>query len=311
MKKFWTNEVKIAVAAILAFCLLFFGLRYLKGLSLFGTDSVYYVKTNGVSGLATACPVYANGFKVGTVRDIIFDYSNGDNIVVALNLDKNLVLPEGSRAEVVPSMMGGTTVSIFLGKSSTILHPGDTIPGCLNEGVLGKAEQMLPAVENVLPKLDSILAHLNAVLGNPAIPATLDNVEMISAALTSTSQELNTLLASLNKEMPSLMQSANTSMTNFKEASGHVNTLTRQLEDYKTIEKINTTLANVEAITQKIKNNEGTMGALVNDKSLYNNLNKSVSTLNATLKSTDSLVTDLKNHPKRYVHFSLFGKKEK
>lgn len=311
MRKYWTNEVKIALTAVLAICLLFFGMRYLKGLSLFGTDSVYYVKTNGVSGLATACPVYANGFKVGTVRDIIFDYEHGGDIIVALNLDKNLVVPEGSTAEVVPSMMGGTTVSLFLGKSSSILHPGDTINGSLNEGVLGQAAQMMPALETMLPKLDSILSSINTILADPAITVTLDNVQNISSELTTTSQELNTLLASVNKDIPTIMKNANASMANFKDASGHVNELTRQLEDYKTIEKINTTLANVEALTTKIQNGEGTMGALLNDKSLYNNLNTSVMSLNSTLKSADSLVTDLKNHPKRYVHFSVFGKKDK
>ncbi|MDO5446291.1 MAG: MlaD family protein [Prevotellaceae bacterium] len=311
MKKFFSNEVKIAITAILALVLLFFGLRYLKGLSLFGTDKCYYVRTNNVSGLATACPVYANGFKVGTVHDIIFNYQNGDEIIVALNLDRKFNLPEGSFAAVVPSLMGGTTVELTLGKSKKICQPGDTIFGGVDGGILSKAADLMPSIQSMMPKLDSILGRINTLLGDTAVDMTLDNVEYISAQLRTTTSQLNTMMATINRDLPGLMTDAKSSLKNVSNITTNVDKMTSNLDLEKTVADINATLANVKTVTDKLSSDKGTLGAFMNDRSLYNNLNTSMENLNTTIKSADSLVTDLKAHPKRYVHFSIFGKKDK
>lgn len=318
MKKFFTNEVKIALTAIIALVLLFFGLRYLKGLSLFGTDKCYYVKTDNVSGLASACPVYANGYKVGTVNRIIFNYQNGDEIVIALDLDKQFNLPEGSFAAIVPSLMGGTTVELTLGQSGKICQPGDTIFGGVDGGILSKAANLMPSIERMMPKLDSILGRVNSLLQDPAVDGSLNNVEEITAQLRTTSTKLNTMMSSINGELPGLMQGAKSSMQNVNELTGNVNRITSNVDKMtssmdleKTVANLDATLTNLKTLTERLNSDKGTLGALMNDKSLYNNLNTSIESLNATLKSTDSLVTDLKAHPKRYVHFSVFGKKDK
>ncbi|MCQ2129613.1 MAG: MlaD family protein [Bacteroidaceae bacterium] len=311
MKKFFTNEVKIALTAILALVLLFFGLRYLKGLSLFGTDKCYYVKTDNVSGLASACPVYANGFKVGTVNRIIFNYENGDEIVLALDLDKKFNLPEGSFAAIVPSLMGGTTVELTLGKSGKICQPGDTIFGGVDGGILSKAADLMPTIQNMMPKLDSILARVNTLLQDTALDMTVENVGAISSQLKSTTTQLNTMMASINRELPGLMQGAKSSLKNIDDLTGNLNSAVSKVDLEKTIANIDATLANVKSVTDKLSSDKGTLGALMNDRSLYNNLNTSMQSLNSTLRSTDSLVTDLKSNPKRYVHFSVFGKKDK
>ena len=311
MKKFFTNEVKIALTAILALVLLFFGLRYLKGLSLFGTDKCYYVKTDNVSGLASACPVYANGFKVGTVNRIIFNYENGDEIVLALDLDKKFNLPEGSFAAIVPSLMGGTTVELTLGKSGKICQPGDTIFGGVDGGILSKAADLMPTIQNMMPKLDSILARVNTLLQDTALDMTVENMGTISSQLKSTTSQLNTMMASINRELPGLMQGAKSSLKNIDDLTGNLNSAVSKVDLEKTIANIDATLANVKSVTDKLSSDKGTLGALMNDRSLYNNLNTSMQSLNSTLRSTDSLVTDLKSNPKRYVHFSVFGKKDK
>lgn len=311
MKKFFTNEVKIALTAILALVLLFFGLRYLKGLSLFGTDKCYYVKTDNVSGLASACPVYANGFKVGTVNRIIFNYENGDEIVLALDLDEKFNLPEGSFAAIVPSLMGGTTVELTLGKSGKICQPGDTIFGGVDGGILSKAADLMPTIQNMMPKLDSILARVNTLLQDTALDMTVENVGAISSQLKSTTSQLNTMMASINRELPGLMQGAKSSLKNIDDLTDNLNSAVSKVDLEKTIANIDATLANVKSVTDKLSSDKGTLGALMNDRSLYNNLNTSMQSLNSTLRSTDSLVTDLKSNPKRYVHFSVFGKKDK
>ena len=311
MKKFFTNEVKIALTAIIALVLLFFGLRYLKGLSLFGTDKCYYVKTDNVSGLASACPVYANGYKVGTVNRIIFNYQNGDEIVIALDLDKQFNLPEGSFAAIVPSLMGGTTVELTLGQSGKICQPGDTIFGGVDGGILSKAANLMPSIERMMPKLDSILGRVNSLLQDPAVDGSLNNVEEITAQLRTTSTKLNTMMSSINGELPGLMQGAKSSLKNIDDLTGNLNSAVSKVDLEKTIANIDATLANVKSVTDKLSSDKGTLGALMNDRSLYNNLNTSMQSLNSTLRSTDSLVTDLKSNPKRYVHFSVFGKKDK
>ena len=311
MRKFFTHEVKIAITAILALVLLFFGLRYLKGMNLFGTDKCYYVKTNAISGLSIASPVYVNGYKVGSVKDIDFNYKNGDDIVLALDLDKDLCVPFGSVAYVVPSMLGGTTVELHLGEGGRICQPGDTILGGVDSGIMSKAAGMLPAIENMMPKLDSILARVNILLADPAVDASLHNVENITSQLTTSTQELNKMMTEVNKNLPALMSNANSAMGNVSNLTDNLNKTVENMDLDNMMANLQTTLDNVKLLTNKLNSKDGTIGALVNDRALYDNLNTSLSSLNTTLTSTNALMEDLKAHPKRYVHFSVFGKKDK
>ena len=311
MRKFFTHEVKIAITAICALVLLFFGLRYLKGMNLFGTDKCYYVKTNGISGLSVASPVYVNGFKVGSVKDIDFNYKNGDNIVIALDLDKQLSVPFGSVAYVVPSMLGGTTVELHLGQSSKICQPGDTILGGVDSGILSKAAGMLPTIEGMMPKLDSILTRVNSILGDPSVDASLHNIEFITTQLRTSSQELNTLMTEVNGNLPAIMSNANSAMGDVSKLTDNLNTKLDNADLDKMLTNLSAALDNVNQLTAKLNSKDGTAGALINDRAAYDNLNASLSSLNTTLTSANALMEDLKANPKRYVHFSIFGKKDK
>ena len=221
MKSF-TKEVQIALVAIVGIVVLFFGLQFLKGLSLFSSDNNYYVKFKDISGLSASSPVYANGYRVGVVENIIFDYEHQDDIVAVIGLDKQLHLPRGTRAEIASDLLGNVKLELRMGDNvADLLAKGDTIQGGAQEGLMGKAGDMLPQLERMLPKLDSILASVNALLADPALSS-----------------------------------------------------------------------------------NDGTLGLLMRDQDLYRNMA-------ATMGDVDSLMIDLKQHPKRYVHFSIFGKKDK
>ena len=177
---------------------------------------------------------------------------------------------------------------------------GDTIPGYAELGMMSKVGEMLPAIQAIVPKLDSIMSSLNTLLADPALRNTLHNVEGMTGNLNATSLELKTLSASLNREVPTMMQKTNGVLDNTQK-------LTHQLAAIDVASmtaKVNQTLANVEDMTKKLNSTEGTLGLLMRDKTLYNNLCH-------TAASADSLLTDLKAHPKRYVHFSVFGKKDK
>lgn len=299
--KFFTKEVKIALVAILGIVVLFYGLQFLKGLDVFSSDDSYYVTFSDVSGLSASSPVYANGYRVGVVKSLNYDYNPQGSIVAELGLDKQMRIPRGSRAELASDLLGNIKINIILSDDPiNMLEKGDTISGAPEQGVMSKVGGMIPALENMLPKLDSIMASLNMLLADPALRNTLHNVEGMTSSLNATSAELRTLSSQLNKEMPAMMKKTNGVLDNTQQLTAHlaaidVATMTAQ---------VNQTLANVEQMTQKLNSNEGTLGLLMRDASLYNNLS-------ATAASADSLLIDLKAHPKRYVHFSVFGKKDK
>ena len=298
MKRF-SKEIQIALAAIVGVVVLFFGLQYLKGMTLFSTDNSYYVRFSDVSGLTVASPIFANGYRLGVVEEIVFDYKDQSNIVAKIGIDNKMGVPAGSKAEISSDLMGNVKVELVLGTGAAIA-PGDTIAGCQHEGALGQAAGMVPQIEQMLPKLDSILASINMLLADPAIAASLHNIEHITADLTKTSRDLNALTTSLNSHMPQMLQNADGLLANTNQLTQTLN----GLDIATTMASVNTTLKNVEQMTEQLNSKEGTLGLLMRDPSLYSNLN-------ATMMHADSLMIDLKAHPKRYVHFSVFGKKDK
>jgi len=299
--KYFTKEVQIALVAITGIVVLFFGMKFLKGLTVFSSDDSYYVEFSDVSGLSISSPVYANGYRVGVVEDVIYNYDSQDLIVAKVGLDKQLRLPKGSSAEISSDLLGNVKLELVFGPNPVdVLAPGDTISGTQQQGMMGKAANMIPEIEKMLPKLDSILANVNMLLSDPALANSLHNVDNITANLTTTTHELNRLTASLNKQMPNMLEKADGVL-------GNTEVLTKNLSDLDiamTLAKVNSTLQNVEQMTAKLNSNEGTLGLLMRDPELYRNLA-------STMNHTDSLIMDLKAHPKRYVHFSLFGRKDR
>ena len=182
-------------------------------------------------------------------------------------------------------------------ESQTYLQPGDTLIGFANNGIMGVAETMIPKIEQMLPKMDSILGSLNQLLADPALASTLHNAEKVTENLNVTTNELNKMI---KNDLSKLT-------VNLTTISDNVAIITNNLKDIDyaaTISSIDSTLANVQLLTNKLNSKDNSIGLLFNDPSLYNNLN--MTTANAA-----SLLEDFKRHPKRYVHFSLFGKKEK
>ena len=296
--KFFTHEVKIALVAIVGIVVLFYGLQFLKGLTVFSNDQSVFVTFDDVSGLSASSPVYANGYKVGVVKDIAYDYSPEGKIVAELGLDKNMRLPQGSHAEIASDLLGNIKINLVLGQDPLhMLAAGDTIVGGEEEGMMKKLGAMMPAIEAIVPKLDSIMTSLNLLLADPALRNTLHNVEGMTANLNATSRDLRTLSASLNRDVPDVMKNANGVLQNTEQLTANLSAI----DVAGLTAKVNQTLENVEQMTNKLNSNEGTLGLLMRDATLYNNLSN-------TAASADSLLIDLKAHPKRYVHFSVFGK---
>ena len=296
-----TKEIKIALVAIVGILIMYFGINFLKGINLFSTNNAYYMTFDDIQGLGASTPIYADGYKVGTVDGIDYDYAKNGPIKVKVDITKDLRIPEGSQAEIVKDLMGNLQVNLLLANNPRArIEPGGVIPGAVNAGIMGKAEDLVPVIEKMLPKVDSILSSVNALLADPALAATLHNAKTITDNLTISTRELNTLMAGLNKQVPGMIGKANGVLDNTHRLTANL----ADLDVQGTLNRVNATLENAQQFTEKLNSNKGSLGLLMNDTRLYDNLN-------STMSHADSLMIDLKAHPKRYVHFSVFGKKDK
>ena len=296
-----TKEIRIALVAVVGILVMYFGINFLKGINLFSTNNTYYMTFDDIQGLGASTPIYADGYKVGTVDKVDFDYSGDGPIKVKADINKDLRIPAGSKAEIEKDIMGNLQVNLLLANNPRQrIEPGDIIPGYVNAGMMGKAAELVPVVEKMLPKLDSILTNVNALLADPALAASLHNVETITNNLTVSTRELNTLMAGLNKQVPGMIGKANGVLDNTNRLTANLASLDVQ----GTLDRVNATLESAQKFTDQLNSGKGSLGLLMNDTKLYDNLT-------STMSHADSLVIDLKAHPKRYVHFSIFGKKDK
>ena len=301
MNKIFTKEVKIALVAIVALVLLFFGLNFLKGLTLFSSSATYNMSFKDLKGLSESTAIYADGYKVGTVTSIEYDYENAGNVLVKCDIDPQLRIPKGSQAEIESDLMGNIKVKLLLANNpKEKIEPGGLIMGIDGKGMMAQFQEVLPTVMAIVPKLDSIVTSVNTILANPSIVNILRNAEDMTANLKVTTSELNSLAMQLNRSVPGMMQHANATLQNTETLTGNL----AKVDVDATMKKIDSTLDNLEQMSKALNNREGTLGLLMYDKGVYNNLN-------STMRHADSLMIDLKAHPKRYVHFSVFGKKDK
>ena len=299
--KIFSKEVQIALVAIAGIVIMFFGLKFLKGMTMFSTDDNYYAKFSNVAGLSVSSPIYSNGYRVGVVEDVIYDYNGSNQIIAVLGLSNKMHLPNGTKAEISKDLMGNVELDLILGPNPLDqMEPGDTIFGHIQQGALAKASEIIPQVQQMIPKIDSILYNVNLLLSDPALLNSLHNVDQITTNLSMTTNELKHLSANLKTQVPGMIEKADNVLDN-------TNTLTKNLSDLDiamTMAKVNNTLQNVEQMTAKLNSSDGTLGLLMRDQELYRNAT-------STMGHVDSLMIDLKQHPKRYVHFSLFGRKDK
>lgn len=300
MRKY-AKEIQIALVAVIGIVVLYFGLQFLKGLTLFSSDNHYYVKFDDISGLSASSPIYANGYRIGVVERIIYDYEHNGEIVAELGIDNKMHIPKGSYAEIASDLLGNIKLEVQFGPDfDDIMEPGDTINGGLQKGALGKVENLVPHLEKALPKLDSILYNVNQLLADPSLRNSLDHIEQMTADFTKVSKDLTAISAALNQKLPGMLATADGVLNNVDTLTHNLNTL----DLAATLARVDATLQNVQALTDKLNSKEGTVGRFLTDPSIYNNLN-------STAAHLDSLIIDLKAHPGRYVHVSLFGKKQK
>ncbi len=296
--KYLTREVKIGLTGVVALVVLFVGLNFLKGINLFKSTATYHVLFQDAKGLAKSSPVYADGYDIGIVRNITYDYERPGHVVVEIEVDDQLRIPVGSTAELNTAMLGGCDLHLLLANNPRErLAPGDTLRGAEAMGLMSKAGAMVPQVEAVLGKVDSLLTSLNKLTADPNLPLIMQHTAALTQSLNRTTDGLNRLL---EKDVPQLTGTLNQAGENVVTLTDNLN----QLDLQATLAHVDSTLAELEQITAKLNSPDNNLGLLLNDKGLYNNLNR-------TVGSADSLLRDMKARPGRYIHFSVFGKKSK
>lgn len=299
MKTVFTKEAKIGLVSIVSLALLYLGINYLKGVNLFKPVNHYYVAFSNVKGVTVSSPVFVEGFKVGLVREISYDYGTTGKISVLVSLEDKMRINKGSYITVVNSFLGGAELHIHLNTFvDDYFKSGDTIEGRMESDMMTAVqENLLPSIERMMPKLDSILGGLQTLVNHPALTQSLAHVEQTTASLAHSSRQLDQMLA---KDVPVIVENLKGITTNFESVSGQL----KALDLAGTMQAVDATLANLKLTTDKLNSADNSLGLLLNDRQLYDNLN-------GTMENASLLLLDLREHPKRYVHFSLFGSKQK
>lgn len=296
------KNILIAVTVLVSLGLLVWGIEFLKGVNMFKPANYYYAKFDKVDGLVEAAPITINGFQVGQVREINYDYST-NQISVLMSMNKDLKIPEGSFAYIQSSLTGTATMVLTLSKNSSFLNVGDEIKGLSETGLMDQiSNNVVPQVTGMLPKVDSILGNVNSLVGNPALAQSMARLDQITAELAKSSQQLTLLMNSLNRSVPGVMSNVNGITTNLTSTTGNLNDFSAGLKEMpldSTINSLNSTIANLQNLTSKLNDKDSSLGLLLNDKSLYNNADHAVASL-------DSLFIDVKKNPKRYINLKIF-----
>ena len=292
MKKIFNKEFIIGICVIAAIVILIFGIDYLKGINLFSPANFYYASYNNVAGLEISSPVTVDGYKVGQVREIQFDYDNPGKIKVLLALDKKLRIPVDSKATMGSTLMSGNFIALKLGKSAEKLPVGGNIDAIESSDLMSSlSEDIMPAVNQILPRVDSLLMNLNRIAGDPALLASIQRLDGITGGLKST----------VNRDLPVVMSNVKSISHGLDTVTANLGILSAQLKSLPlntTVDNVNALTANLTQFSKQLNDPNSTLGLLMNDPELYNKLNR-------VAADVDSLIVDIKKNPKRYISIKL------
>lgn len=316
-----SNETKVGALTAVAITLLILGFNFLKGKTLFKTGNFIYAKYTDTKGIMVSNGVFINGFQVGSVYDIENADKNLSAIVVAIKLKDNYNIPANSIASIKENPLGNASITIALGDAATYVKSGDTILTASNAGLLGDVMNKLGPVGDQIKatvgSLDSVLKNINTIFD----PATKNNLQEVIANINKTTASLvvssASIQAMLNQQTGAITASMNNVSSFTKNLADNNEKVTRMLGNVEkttenlskadidgTVAQLKTSIETLNTILGKMSSTDGSLGKLLNDKALYDNLTN-------TVRSANILMDDLRVHPKRYVNISVFGKKDK
>lgn len=298
MKKIFRKEVLIGLIVIFSIAVLVIGIDFLKGVNVFKASNYYYVSYTNVEGLAQSAPVTINGFKIGLVRDISYEYDKPGHVLVELSLNKDLKVPRGTKALLASDLLGTASVQLVMPDSKDFHAVGDTLDGAVKAGLMEDVQkELMPSVAGVLPKIDSLLTSINNLASDPALAASVKRLDNITQNLELTTRQLNALMGTL----PPITTNVKAITENVSTATADMAVLTGRVKEMpldSVMANINAISANLKELSDDLGNKNSTLGKLMNDPTLYNSIN-------ATVGSLDSLLVDIKKNPKRYISIKL------
>lgn len=293
MKKFWTREVKIGLSAIVCLIFMFIVIQFLKGIDVSKPANFYTIKFDNVSDVMVSTPVHVNGYKVGVVHDMQYDYTSNQGALVMINLDKELRIPRDSKVSISKTIMGNASINIDLNPYvSEYYESGDVIEGSAGSDLMGSLGGMMPQITAIISKVDSVLGGLNTIVNDPALLASIQRLDGITADLQSMTKELD---KTMKNDLPKIVDNVTTITNNVDTLTATLNTLPIEA----TLSQVTTLLNNVEQATAQLNKTDNTAGLLLNDQELYNRLNNTVTSL-------DSLLNDIRQNPKKYINVKVF-----
>lgn len=287
-----SRELKVGVLAILCGVILYFGLNFLKGINIFSSTSSYVGQYEKISGLTEQAPVYIKGYQVGLVERIQYDFTQSPAFTVAVSVNKDIMLPKGTQmALVADGLLGGMAVELILPTQqtgATIYEKGDTLPSIIVPGLFDNLEQgVLAKLDSVLSETTTLVAGLNDEMSNGNLRKALQNVERITQDLQVSGSDLRKLT---HNQLPAIVAKVDTTMTGFAAVASDV----RDANIVSLVDSINTVISGVN---QAINSQDGTLGLLLNDKELYENLNVALQDLDNVVLNIDSVVMSVKARP--------------
>lgn len=303
-----SREIKTGIIVIGGILLFILGFSFLKSTPLFDNNKTLYAIYENVGGLQTGTPVSINGFAVGTVNDIRFRDQSG-NLVVTFSVDNNFNFSRNSMAELYDTgIIGGKGIQIKpVFDDARMVRSGDTLPSDTKPGLTELVQQRLTPlqrkVEGAVSRADSLLMNFNAILDDETKQNLREGIEGLNKMVYSFQQSantLNSLLESNKSQLDSSIRNINTITSNFSKLSDSI----AQVGLPETMKNLDVTITNLNSLLGRIEKGEGSLGKLMHNEELYDNLS------NASLE-LDLLLQDLRLNPKRYVNVSVFGKKQK
>lgn len=314
-----SNETKVGAIAVVCVTLLILGFNFLKGKKLFSSSTTLYAKYGNVQGLQNSNPIVINGLQVGTVYKISTD-KDMRQIMVELNITKDIHIPKNSIAIIKPNPIGTTSVEIKLGDAVASLKNKDSIFTEANAGVfddiLRKVDPVLYEVKKTVSSLDTMIVKINSVIDPTAknnIGATLENLNKITSSMVISTASLQGLLNQQTGALAKTLGNVNSITGNLASNNEKINSVVTnldktttklaQLDLQKTLSTLDATINDLKSIVGKFNTNTGSLGLLMNDTKLYNNLASTGNKLNL-------LLDDIRVNPKRYVSISILGKKQ-
>lgn len=314
-------EVKIGVYSIVVIVLFVIGLNYLKGKDVFRKHRSVYAVYSSVNGLLDASPVFVNGLTVGKVTEMRFINPGAPKVLVKLTLYNSIAIPLDSKARINSDLLGTKSIQIVLGKSATAIGDGDTLqsenPMTLTEEVSQQVAPIKLKAENLLSSLDTMVTALHAVFNAETrrnLSESFSRIRTTLANLENTTYNLDTLVYGQRNRLEHILLNVESITENFKQNDQNISNILQNFSNISdslarlnlagTLTHVNNALTQVETITQKINQGQGSLGMLINNPTLYNNLDKSA-------KELDLLITDIKLNPYRYLNVSVFPPSKK